>query len=148
MLNMKMSFLEILVERKGKIWTKTLKLTILYSQIFFINRKFFKKSIFKVQCLYISAHADGGPRSPSAHAWRSARPPIDTSGNFSAHMSGGEEKIVREFFWSTFSENFKNFSFFSKKIKIWGWCKIFEIFSYVSDRSNKTKKNISKISFA
>ena len=35
----------------------------------------------------ISARADGGPRSPSAHAWRFARPPIDTSGNFPEHMS-------------------------------------------------------------
>jgi hypothetical protein len=34
-----------------------------------------------------SARTDGGPRSPSAHAWPFARPPIDTSGNFPAHMS-------------------------------------------------------------
>ena len=30
----------------------------------------------------------------SAHARPSARPPIDTSRNFSAHMSGGGVKIV------------------------------------------------------
>ena len=46
----------------------------------------------------ISAGADGGPRSRvlapgSAHARPSARPPIDTSGNFSAHMSGGGEIV-------------------------------------------------------
>jgi hypothetical protein len=35
----------------------------------------------------ISARANGGPRSPSAHAWPFARPPIDTSGNFPANMS-------------------------------------------------------------
>ena len=35
----------------------------------------------------ISAHADGGPRSPSAHAWPFARPPISMSGNFPAHVS-------------------------------------------------------------
>ena len=29
----------------------------------------------------------------SAHARPSAQPPIDTSGNFSAHMSGGEEIV-------------------------------------------------------
>ena len=37
--------------------------------------------------LRISAHADGGPRSPSAHAELFARPPISMSGNFLAHMS-------------------------------------------------------------
>ena len=36
----------------------------------------------------ISASADGGPRSRSAHARPSAQPPIDTSGNYPAHMSG------------------------------------------------------------
>ena len=35
----------------------------------------------------ISAHADGGPRSPSAHAGLFARPPISMSGNFLAHVS-------------------------------------------------------------
>ncbi len=35
----------------------------------------------------ISAHADGGPRSPSAHAGPFARPPISMSGNFLAHVS-------------------------------------------------------------
>jgi hypothetical protein len=35
----------------------------------------------------ISARADGGPRSPPAHAWPFFRPPIDTSGNFPAHVS-------------------------------------------------------------
>ena len=34
-----------------------------------------------------SAHADGGPRSPSAHASPFARLPISMSGNFPAHMS-------------------------------------------------------------
>ena len=35
----------------------------------------------------ISAHADGGPRSRVAHAIPSAQPPIDVSGNFTAHVS-------------------------------------------------------------
>ena len=35
----------------------------------------------------ISAHADGGPRSPSAHAGPFARPPISMSGNFLPHVS-------------------------------------------------------------
>ena len=35
----------------------------------------------------ISAHADGGPRSPSAHAGPFAHPPISMSGNFLAHVS-------------------------------------------------------------
>ena len=35
----------------------------------------------------ISAHTDGGPRSPSAHAGPFARPPISMSGNFLPHMS-------------------------------------------------------------
>ena len=34
-----------------------------------------------------SAHADGGPRSPSAHPGPFARPPISMSGNFLAHVS-------------------------------------------------------------
>ena len=34
-----------------------------------------------------SAHADGGPRLPSAHAWPFARPPISMTGNFPAHVS-------------------------------------------------------------
>ena len=34
-----------------------------------------------------SASANGGPRSPSAHAWRSAQPPIGTSGIFPAQVS-------------------------------------------------------------
>ena len=53
----------------------------------------------------------------SAHARPSARPPIDTSGNFSAHMSGGGE-TVWQFFWSTFSPNqriLSTFRFFQKK---------------------------------
>ena len=33
----------------------------------------------------------------SAHARPSARPPIDTSGNFSAHMSGGGVKLSESF---------------------------------------------------
>ena len=35
-----------------------------------------------IQLYKISAHADGVPRSPSAHIWRGSRPPIDTSGFF------------------------------------------------------------------
>ena len=34
-----------------------------------------------------SAHADVGPRSQSAHAWRFARPPIDMSDNFPVYVS-------------------------------------------------------------
>ena len=37
----------------------------------------------------MSAHADGGPRSRSANAWPFARPPINMSGNFPAHVSAG-----------------------------------------------------------
>ena len=37
--------------------------------------------------ILISAHADGGPRSPSAHAGPFARPPISMSGNFLALVS-------------------------------------------------------------
>ena len=37
--------------------------------------------------LLISAQADGGPRSPSAHAGPFACPPISMSGNFLAHVS-------------------------------------------------------------
>ena len=63
----------------------------------------------------ISARADGGPRSPSAHAWRSARPPIDTSGNFSAHMSGGGI--------SKFVLGFRNFryDFWGVGGDVWRW---------------------------
>ena len=35
----------------------------------------------------ISAHADGGPHSLSAHAGPFARPPISMRGNFLAHVS-------------------------------------------------------------
>ena len=42
----------------------------------------------------ISAHANGGPRSPSAHAWPLARPPISMSGNFSAHVSAGSPSNI------------------------------------------------------
>jgi hypothetical protein len=35
----------------------------------------------------ISADADGGPRSRVRTAGHSAQPPIDVSGNFSAHVS-------------------------------------------------------------
>ena len=34
-----------------------------------------------------SANADGGPRSRVRTAGHSAQPPIDVSGNFSAHVS-------------------------------------------------------------
>ena len=56
----------------------------------------------------------------SAHAWRSTRPPIDTSGNFSAHVSGGGN--FQNIFLINFlakSGNSKHFSFFSKQKKIW-----------------------------
>ena len=59
----------------------------------------------------------------SAHARPSARPPIDTSGNFSAHMSGGGGKCLTVFLINFLakSENSKHFSFFSKKtLKILG----------------------------
>ena len=69
----------------------------------------------------------------SAHTRPSAQPPIDVSGNFPAHMSGGGwREIVVTVFLINFlakSENSKHFSFFfiffSKKIKIvvimFGW---------------------------
>ena len=63
----------------------------------------------------ISARADGGPRYPSAHAWRSARPPIDTSRNFSAHVSGGGGENFQHIFLINFlakSGNSMHFSFF------------------------------------
>jgi hypothetical protein len=95
-----------------------------FQNIYFIDLHYYYK---------ISARADGGPRSPSAHAWRSARPPIDTSGNFSAHMSGGGGENCQRVFLINFlakSENYKNFSFFSQKKKnlVGGGGKIFKIF--------------------
>ena len=36
---------------------------------------------------YISTHIDGGPRSPSAHAWPFAHPPISMSENFPPQVS-------------------------------------------------------------
>ena len=59
----------------------------------------------------------------SAHARPSARPPIDTNGNFSAHMSGGGGNCLTVFLINFLakSENSKHFSFFSKKnLKILG----------------------------
>ena len=53
----------------------------------------------------ISAGADWGPRPGSAHVRCSAQPPIDTSENCSADMSGRVGK----------KDNSKHFSFFSKK---------------------------------
>ena len=41
----------------------------------------------KVKYTLNYARAGGGPRSPSAHAWLFARPPINTSGNFLPHVS-------------------------------------------------------------
>ena len=41
----------------------------------------------------------------SAHAWPSARLLTIISGIFSVHVSEGGYKIVRKFFWSTFSPN-------------------------------------------
>ena len=74
--------------------------------------------------IWISAGADGGPRSRvlapgSAHARPSARPPIDTSGNFSAQMSGGGGNCLIVFLINFLakSENAKHFSFFSKNWK-------------------------------
>ena len=62
----------------------------------------------------------------SAHARPSARPPIDTSGNFSAHMSGGVNCLT---VFLAKSENSKHFSFFSNKtLKILGGGKILKIF--------------------
>ena len=46
-----------------------------------------KSKTSHIHHLVNSAHADGGPRSPSAHVWPFARPPISMSGNFSTHMS-------------------------------------------------------------
>ena len=44
------------------------------------------------------SHALRSDQAPgSAHARPSARPPIDTSGNFSAHMSGGGIKLSERF---------------------------------------------------
>ena len=40
----------------------------------------------------------------SEHAWPSTQPPIDTSGNFSAHRPGGGV-IFWKFFWSSFLTN-------------------------------------------
>ena len=40
----------------------------------------------------ISADADGGPRSRVRTAGHSAQPPIDVSGNFSAHVSAEQPK--------------------------------------------------------
>jgi hypothetical protein len=42
---------------------------------------------FAVSAKEISADADGGPRSRVRTAGHSAQPPIDVSGNFSAHVS-------------------------------------------------------------
>jgi 3-deoxy-D-arabino-heptulosonate 7-phosphate (DAHP) synthase class II len=54
----------------------------------------------------------------SAHARTSARPPIDTSRNFSAHMSGGGINRLKVFLINFLakSDNSKHFSVFSKKI--------------------------------
>ena len=46
-----------------------------------------KQDIFGGNASRNSAYADGGPRSPSAHAGPFARPPISISGNFLAHVS-------------------------------------------------------------
>ena len=42
---------------------------------------------FALKQQQISADADGGPRSRVRTAGHSAQPPIDVSGNFSAHVS-------------------------------------------------------------
>ena len=66
----------------------------------------------------ISACAMGVLAPGSAHARPSAQPPIDTSGNFSAHISGGGGGKLSDSFLINFLaklENSKHFSFFSKK---------------------------------
>ena len=45
----------------------------------------------------------------SAHARPSARPPIDTSGNFSAHMSGGRGVKLSESFSDQLSRQIREF---------------------------------------
>ena len=51
-------------------------------------RLFYKRNVMETkEEEEISAHADGGPCSPSAHAGLFARPPISMSGNFLAHVS-------------------------------------------------------------
>ena len=47
-----------------------------------------EKQSLKFPLATMGVHAPG-----SAHARPSARPPIDTSGNFSVHMSGGGEIV-------------------------------------------------------
>ena len=53
----------------------------------------------------------------SAHARPSAQPPIDTSGNLSAHMSGGGVKLSESFLINLLakSEISEHFSFFEEK---------------------------------
>ena len=69
----------------------------------------------------------------SAHARPSARPPIDTSGNFSAYMSGVRGVKLSESFSNQLSRQIREFSalfFFSqKKLKILGGVKLSESFS-------------------
>ena len=80
----------------------------------------------------ISASADGGPRSQVCASKTLRSTPIDTSRNFSAHMSGGVGRICLTVFLINFlakSENSKHFSFFSKKtLTILGGGTIFKMF--------------------
>ena len=56
--------------------------TLLYTQMVLMERRrFLTKKIIN------SAHADGVLAPGSAHAGPSARPPINMSGNFPAHVS-------------------------------------------------------------
>ena len=57
------------------------------SKKYLCRRDLSKRNFCKRNWYKISASADGGPRSRSAHARPFARPPIDTSGNFPAQMS-------------------------------------------------------------
>ena len=73
----------------------------------------YAKNIVKIPLASMGVLA---PRS--AHARPSARPPIDTSGNLSAHISGGGGGKLSDSFLINFLaklENSKHFSFFSKK---------------------------------
>ena len=45
------------------------------------------RNLLNEKPIQISAHADGGPRSPSAHVGPFAHSPISMSGNFLVHVS-------------------------------------------------------------
>ena len=80
-------------------------------KLFFIERKYNEVNyifIFSfpqrpvVNTILYSAHANGVLATGSAQARTSAWPPIDTSGNLLAHMSGGGNILAK-------SENSKHF---------------------------------------